>query len=155
MKINHHLNLLVSAVVKRSGICRATVEQVLPAVFDEIRYQLAEGKKRCVPIESFGTFGTKALPWRKHTYTYKGVTKTVIKEPTLRIKFLPTRNFRREIESGTFDPTRRSFYRHPKDPAIRRRKDIKYKPMKEGATIFKGQTMPLKDPSEDISQQEK
>ena len=69
-----YLTRLSAAVVKRSGICQATVEQVLPALFDEIRYQLIEGRYHCVPIESFGTFGIVEIPERQYHYTYLFIT---------------------------------------------------------------------------------
>lgn len=118
----------ISAVVKRSGICRATVEQVLPAVFDEIRHQLCEGSK-CVPIESFGTFAVIDIPERKRRYNYKDVDEVRTLPPTQRLKFAPTRNMRRELTEHRFDPSRRSFQRHPADPPIRKRKALRYVPM--------------------------
>ena len=117
----------ISAVVKRSGICRATVEQVLPAVFDEIRCQLSEGS-RCVPIESFGTFAVIDVPERKRRYNYKDIDEIRTLAPTQRLKFAPTKNMRREIQERRFDPSRRSFTKHPSDPPIRKRKSLVYQP---------------------------
>lgn len=131
------------AVTKRSGICQATVEVVLPALFDEIRYQLVEGKSPCVPIESFGTFGVVEIPERQHLYTYKGANELRTLAPTKRLKFYPTRSFRREIDSGQFDPTRKSFSRHPQDPPIRKRKNMQYQPNKKGI-VYKGATSKVK-----------
>ena len=111
----------ISAVVKRSGVCRATVEQVLPAVFDEIRYQLTEGC-HFVPIESFGTFAVVDIPERKYHYTYGGRDEIRTVPPCKRLKFAPASNMRREVQAGTYDPTRRSFTRHPKDHPGRPRK---------------------------------
>lgn len=137
-----YLQKFAAAVVKRCGICQATVEQVLPAVFDEIRYQLIEGHYPCVPIESFGTFAVVDIPERQYHNTYKGADEIKILPATRRLKFAMTRNFKRELQEGRFDPSRRSFSRHPKDPAIRRRKNMKYQPMRHG--ISKGQTTPVK-----------
>ena len=137
-----YLQRIASNVVKRSGICQATVEQVLPALFDEIRYQLCEGKYNCVPIESFGTFGIVEIPEREYHYTYKGADEMRTLPPCKRLKFLPARNLRREVENGQFDPTRKSFRRHPDDPPIRKRKNMKYQPNKKG--VFKGQTQIIK-----------
>lgn len=134
---------LAKAVTKRSGICQATVEQVLPAVFDEIRFQLIEGRYHCVPIESFGTFGIIEIPEREYHYTYKGADEMRTLPPTKRLKFYPTRSMRREIENGQFDPTRQSFKRHMEDPAIRKRKNMKYQPNKHG--VFKGATQQIKN----------
>ena len=125
MRPANYRNHFISAVVRRSGICRATVEQVLPAVFDEIRCQLSEGA-RCVPIESFGTFAVVDIPERTRRYTYKGADEVRTLEPTQRLKFLPTKNMRREVTEGRFDPSRQSFHRHPDDPAIRTRKHLAY-----------------------------
>lgn len=119
----------VSAVSKRSGICKATVEQVLPAIFDEIRYQLVEGKIPHVPIDSFGTFAIKEMPRRQYHDTRGGKDKLRILEPKKIIKFAPAHNLAKEVERGVFDPTRKAFTRHPDDPIIRRRKDFKYKPL--------------------------
>lgn len=121
----------ISAVVKRSGISRATVEQVLPAVFDEIRFQLSEGV-RCVPIESFGTFAVVDIPERQYRYTYGGRDEIRTIAPTIRIKFAPTKNLRREVNASSFDPTRRSFVHHPAEPPVRRLKALKYKKRQKG-----------------------
>ena len=115
----------ISQVVKRSGIAKATVEQVLPAVFDELRYQLSEGA-RCVPIESFGTFAVVDIPERTYHYTYGGRNEDRTIAPTQRLKFAPTKNMREEILTHTFDPTRRSFTHNPKDPPIRKKKELQY-----------------------------
>jgi nucleoid DNA-binding protein len=114
-----YLTKLASAVSKRSGICQATVEQVLPALFDEIRYQLCEGPWPCVPIESFGTFAITEKPERQYKVRGKDEWKTL--PPKKFIKFSPTRNFSREMVAGQFDESRRSFSRHPQDPPIRTR----------------------------------
>ena len=143
MQPKEYLQRLAAAVTKRSGINQATVERVLPAVFDEIRYQLIEGKYPCVPIESFGTFGVVTLPKRKHHYTYKGADEWRELPETKKLKFYMTRNFRRELEAGEFDSTRQSFRRHPKDPAIRKRKNMKYQPNRHG--VFKGATIKVDD----------
>ena len=128
MMPKENCNRFVSAVVKRSGICKATVEQVLPAIFDEIRYQLVEGKYPCVPIDSFGTFATKEMPRRQYHNTRGGKNELRILEPKKIIRFVAAHNFLCELQRGEFDPTRRAFTRHPDDPIIRRRKSIKYKP---------------------------
>lgn len=137
-----YLQFLSAAVVKRSGICQATVERVLPALFDEIRQQLCEGQYPCVPIESFGTFTVVDIPERQHLYTYKGRNELRTLAPTKRLKFAPTRNLRREVEDGHFDPTRQSFRRHPKDPAIRKRSALVYRPCRDG--VYKGATKKVK-----------
>lgn len=129
----------IAEVVRRSGICRATCEQVVPAVIDEIRYQLTEGKL-FVAIESFGTFAIKEYPLRQHLYTYKGKTELRTLQPKKVIKFAPTRNFRQEVQAGQYDPERRAFVHNPKDPRIRFRSSVKYHPnsgeMHRGVTKF-------------------
>lgn len=120
-----YLSQFAANVVKRSGVCKATVEAVLPAVFDEIRYQLTEGTL-CVPIESFGTFAVVEVPERTRRYTYKGADEMRTLPATLRLKFAPTRNLRREVDAQQFDPSRKSFSRHPKDPKIRKRCNMRY-----------------------------
>lgn len=120
-----YLQSFAANVVKHSGICKATVEAVLPHVFDEIRRQLTEGTL-CVPIESFGTFAVIQIPERTRHYTYKGLDEYRTLPPVLKIKFRPTRNFQREVDAQRFDPTRRSFTRHPDDRAIQKRKHMKY-----------------------------
>ena len=137
-----YLTRLSAAVVKRSGICQATVEQVLPALFDEIRYQLIEGRYHCVPIESFGTFGIVEIPERQYHYTYCGKDEMRTLPPKRRLKFYPTRNMRREMEQGIFDPSRQSFKRHPDDPPIAKRKAMKYRPLRK--EVYKGATKKLK-----------
>lgn len=142
---------MVAAVVKESGICKATVEQVLPVVFDVIRRELVEGQYHCVPIESFGTFALVDIPERQHLYTYKGANELRTLPPTKRLKFAPTRNLRCEVEQGRFDASRQSFRRYPGDPAIRKRKHMDYHPCKNG--IHKGTTeykKPIKDKDSEI-----
>ena len=121
-----YLHRMTAAIVKRSGIARPTVEAVLPYVFDEIRYQLTSGERLCVPIESFGTFAVVDIPERKRHYTYKGADEIRTLPPTRRLKFAPTRNLKREIAERQFDPSRKSFSRHPDDPPIRKRRALKY-----------------------------
>lgn len=121
----------VAAVVERSGICRPTVEAVLPAVFDQIRYELSEGTL-CVPVEGFGTFAVIDIPERERKYSYKRDVPEIRKLPRKKqLKFAPTRNLRRDVENGRFDPTRKSFSRHPKDPPARGRSHLKYNPRKK------------------------
>ena len=141
-----YLTRLAAAVVKRSGICQATVEQVLPALFDEIRFQLCEGKYKCVPIESFGTFGVVEIPERQYHYTYCGKDEMRTLPPKRRLKFYPTRNMRREMEQGIFDPSRQSFKRHPDDPPIRKRKDMNYQSFRK--QVYKGPTQKLNHPND-------
>jgi len=140
MQPKEFLQRFSADVVKRCGICQATVEQVVPAVFDEIRQRLIEGRYPCVPIDSFGTFGVVTKPQRRYHYTYKGADEWRELPPKKVLKFYMSRNFRLELERGQYDPSRKSFTRHPKDPAIRKRKNMKYQPLKgqvhKGATIF-------------------
>ena len=143
MSPGKYKSILIAAVVKRSGICRATVEQVLAATFDEIRFQMAEGAG-CVPIESFGTFYTVDIPEREHWYSYKDKHELRHLPPTKRLKFKPTKSFKREvIDDQRFDPTRRSFERHPEDPPIKARMALKYQGG-NGKTVHKGKTVYLK-----------
>lgn len=119
-----YLRKFAAAVVERSGVCKATVEAVLPHVFDEIRYQLTEGSL-CVPIEGFGTFAVTEKPERQYKVRGKDEWKTLA--PKKFIKFSPTRNFNREMVAGQFDESRRSFSRHPQDPPIRKRAHMQYR----------------------------
>ena len=122
----------ISAVVKRSGICKATVEQVLPAVFDEIRYQLSEGAGQ-VPIESFGTFIVVDIPERQYHYTYGNHDEIRTCAATQRLKFASARNLRREVlETHRFDPSRRSFTHHHDDPPLRKKNKLGYKKNQKG-----------------------
>lgn len=116
-----HFRRMVAATVKQSGICRATVEQVLPAFIDVVRRQLCEDPKHCVMIESFGTLAVKEVPARQYHYVRKshGIDRWVERPPKRVLKFAPTRNMRREIEAGKFDPTRKGFIHHPDDPRLR------------------------------------
>lgn len=117
----------VAAIVQRSGLSRPTVEAVLPHVFDEIRYQLTEGSL-CVPIESFGTFHVKDVPEHEYLYNRNNANRICIVPAKRQIKFVPTRNLRTEMEQGRYDPTRKSFVHHPKDPRISKRNDLRYRP---------------------------
>lgn len=125
-----YLNKLAKLVSKRSGICIATCEQVIPALFDEIRYQLCEGDCRCVPIESFGTFGVVDIPEREYPYDYKGVKKMRRLPAKKRMKFYSARHMRLEIESSHCDTSRQAFVRHPDDPPIRKLNAMRYRSMK-------------------------
>lgn len=131
---------LAAAIVERSGICRATVEAVLPHVFDAIRYEIVEGRYHCVPIESFGTFYSHVKPKRRYHNTYKGADEWREIPEKRFFKFAPTRNMRREMEKGEYDPSRRSFTRHPDDPAIRKRREMRYRP-KRGDIPMDGMTI--------------
>ena len=148
-----YLKKIAAAVSKRSGICQATVEQVLPAFIDEVRFQLSEGRLS-VPIESFGTFAMIEIPEREHQYTYKGVTSTKHLPPKKKIKFAPAKSFRREIETGHYDNSRKSFSRHPKDPVLRNRAQMAYRPerrdqINKGATRFIKPTTDSTDSTDD------
>ena len=121
-----YLQKLAAAVSKRSGICQATVETVLPALFDEIRYQLIEGQRPCVPIDSFGTFAVVDVPERERRYVYKDTDEVRHYPATKRLKFRPAYNMKRELDRGEYDPTRHSFSRHPQDPIIRKRQNMMY-----------------------------
>lgn len=125
MRPHDYKEHFIAAVVRRSGICRATVEQVLPAVFDEVRFQLTEGYG-CVPIESFGTFALIDYPEREYHYTYK-CDKIVTVPAKKRLKLRPARNLRNEIEAGKFDPTRHAFTHDPHDPPLSMKKDMRYR----------------------------
>lgn len=117
-------------IVKRSGLARPTVEAMLPHVFDEIRYILTEEKCQCVPIEGFGTFAVIDKPEHEFLY-HRGDLKEIRIVPAKKvIKFAPTRNLRQEVDAGHFDPTRKSFSRHPGDPAIRKRQEMRYRKVK-------------------------
>lgn len=130
---------IVNAVIAESGICRATVEQLVPAVFDVIRRELIEGHYHCVPIESFGTFAIVDIPERKYEYNYKGTREVRTLPPTKRMKFAPTRSMLREVKAGKFDPTRKSFICHPDDPPARWRTQLAYQPNRSG--MHKGKTI--------------
>lgn len=125
-----YMKIFAANVVRRSGIARPTVEALLPHIFDEIRWQLTEGTL-CVPIESFGTFAVVDIPERKRHYTYNGADEIRTLPPKKQLKFAPTKNLRREVNSGRFDETRRSFSRHHDDPPIRKRKNMGYNPRRE------------------------
>lgn len=140
-----YFQMMVANIVQRSGIARPTVEAVLPAVFDEIRYQLCQGE-RCVPIESFGNIAVVDIPERQRRYTYGGRDEIRTLPPKKRIKFAPTRNLRREVDNGLFDPSRRSFSRHPHDPAIRARSHMAYNPRKQ---VYIGQVQKNSNHSND------
>ena len=130
MQPHKYYEKFAAAVVKRSGIAKATVMAVLPAVFDEIRYQLTEGNGS-VPIESFGTFAVKDVPEHEYLYNHNNANRVCIVPAKKQIKFAPTRNMRREVAEQQYDPSRRSFVHHPKDPVIRQRRDLRYRKVKD------------------------
>ena len=134
MSPGKYKGILIAAVVKRSGICRATVEQVLAATFDEIRFQMAEGSE-CVPIQSFGTFAVVDYPERQYRCMKDGQPVVRTTPAKRRFKFAPTKNMRREIEQRRFDPSRQSFHQHPDDPFIRTRRSLQYKGSKQGLVL--------------------
>lgn len=119
---------LVQDVSKRSGICQSTVEQVIPALFDEIRLKLVQGTYPCLPVESFGTFAVVEKPARRYHYyrPEKGIDRWVDLPVQRRLKFGMARNMKRELERGEFDPSRKAFVQHPDDPPIRRRHGMRY-----------------------------
>lgn len=143
------LQKFAAAVVKRSGICQATVEQVLPAVFDEIRFQLIEGRYPCVPIDSFGTFGVITKPERRYHYyrPSKGIDEWRTLPPKKVLKFAAAYNLRRELNADQYDPTRKSFSRHPCDPIIKKRNKMLYIPDKRPMSKA-GQTETVKTTDE-------
>ena len=121
MEPKKYLYQLAQAVSKRSGISINTCQVVLPALFDELRYMLCEGRYRVFTIESFGTLAVRELPQRHYTRRYaNGITQVVDLPPKLVVKFTPTRNL-----------TRQSFVVHPDDHPIRTRKRIEAKPRKK------------------------
>lgn len=134
-----YLHELASAVSKRSGVSVATCEVVLPALFDEMRYMLCEGRYRCVTVESFGTLAVRERPPRHYKRVLPdGTTQNVHLDSHLVVKFSPTRNLRREVEASRFDPTRQSFVVHPDDHPLRTRKMIDYRPKKKKAIPMVG-----------------
>lgn len=134
MEPKKYLYKLAQSVSKRSGISIATCQVVLPALFDELRYTLCEGKYRCVAIESFGTLIVKELPRRHYTRRNPDGTTYQVELPAkFVVKFLPTRNLRHEVESSRYDPSRQSFTIHPEDHGIRTRKAIGSKAKKRKA----------------------
>lgn len=145
-----YLKKIASAVSKRSGICQATVEQVLPAFIDEVRFQLTEGKLS-VPIDSFGTFALIDIPERQHLYTYKGANELRTLPPKKKLKFAPARSFRRELEAGVFDASRKAFCRHPKDPILRNRAQMAYRADRKDQ-INKGATRFIKPTTDDTDE---
>lgn len=118
-----------AAIVQRSGIARPTVEALLPHVFDEIRYQLTEGRGE-VLIEGFGTFAVIERPEHEYLYNRDGANRVCIVPAKKKIKFAPTRNLTDEVNRGQYDHSRRSFVRMPGDPYVRRRHDLRYKRVK-------------------------
>jgi len=109
-------------------------------VFDEIRYRLTEGKTPSIQIESFGTIAVIDKPAHQYLSHYKGVERVCDVAAQKVIKFAPSRNLKREINAGRFDPTRRSFVHHPADPTLRKRQDMRYNPRPVNARPIKPAT---------------
>ena len=126
MQPHKYFQKFAAAIVKRSGICKATVEAVLPAVFDEMRDQLTEGTQ-CIPIEGFGTFAVIDRPEHEFLYHRGDIQEIKTVPAQKKIKFAPTRNLTNEVNRGQYDDARRSFVHMPGDPLLRKRKDMRYR----------------------------
>ncbi len=125
MEPKKYLYKLALAVSKRSGINIATCQVVIPALFDEMRYMLCEGRYRCVTVESFGTLTVKELPKRHYNRRFPDGHVEVVGLPNkLTLKFLPSRNMRQEVEQSKFDPSRQAFALHPDDHPLRTRRAV-------------------------------
>lgn len=136
MQPKKYLYKMAQAVSKRSGISINTLLVALPAIFDEMRYTLCEGKYRCITIESFGVLSVKERPQRHYTRRFPdGHTENIDLPPKLVIKFSPSRNMRLEVEASKYDPTRQSFVLHPDDHPLRTRLKIEPKPKKKAFNI--------------------
>lgn len=122
---SHRLRKLASAVSKRSGISLQTLEVAIPAIFDEIRYQLAEGDQYVI-IESFGTFASIIIPERQRHYVYGDVDEVRTLPPKRKIRFSPSTGMRHDVEAGRFDTARRSFELKAGDPKPRSRAGMLY-----------------------------
>lgn len=134
MQPKKYLYKLALAVSKRSGISINTCQVVLPALFDEIRYRLAEGDFRCITVESFGTLTVKELPKRHYNRRFSdGHVERVDLPNKYVVKFLPSHNMRMEVEASKFDPTRHSFVLHPDDHPLRTRRILGKKPKQRNA----------------------
>ena len=122
---SHRLRKLASAVSKRSGISLQTLEVAIPAIFDEIRHQLAEGDQYVI-IESFGTFASITIPERQRHYVYGDVDEVRTLPPKRKIRFAPAAGMRHDVEAGHFDTDRRSFELKVGDPKPRSRAGMLY-----------------------------
>ena len=87
---------LIALTVKRSGICQATVEQVLPACFDIIRETIVTGQNRgSVLLPGFGTFYAQK---RKINVADPKNPGQRIQGYRLAPRFMPTTGFRADVE---------------------------------------------------------
>ena len=131
MQPKKYLYKLAQAVSKRCGISLATCQVVLPALFDEMRQTLCEGKYRCVTVESFGSFVVRQRPARHYKRIEKDGTTRLVELPSgLIVKFLPANNLKREVAESRFDPTHEAFSLFPGEHGIRVRKAIESKSKK-------------------------
>lgn len=127
-----YLHKLAQAVSRRSGISVNTCLVLLPALFDEMRQTLCEGRYRCVTVENFGSFVVRQRPARHYRRLKKDGTSHLVElPPRLIVKFVPTRNLKNEVELSKFDPTRESFTIYPGERGIRVRKAIESKAKKK------------------------
>lgn len=98
---------LIAMTVKRSGICPATVEQVLPACFQIIREAIVTGEHRgSVLIPGFGTFYAQNRKTNVADPAHPGQRITGYK---LVPKFLPTTGFKDDVLREQPNPDARCF----------------------------------------------
>lgn len=98
---------LIAFVSKRSGICPATVERVLPACFQIIRETLVTGEHHgSVLLPSFGTFYAQNRKINVADPKHPGQR---IQGYRLTPRFLPTAGFRDDVEREQVSPDVRCF----------------------------------------------
>ena len=144
-----YLHKLAQAVSRRSGISINTCLVLLPAIFDEMRQTLCEGRYRCVTVESFGSFVVRQRPARHYKRIEKdGTTHMVELPPRLIVKFLPANNLKREVAESRFDPTHEAFALFPGEHGIRVRKAIESKGKKKKVFIAMDGLVELDNPKD-------
>lgn len=112
----------VEAVMEQSGVDRATIEHVVPVVFDVIRQQLCQGER--VRIANFGVFFPLKLKERTVINNTGHTPRTHVLPAEWRPRFRPADTFTAELRARLYDADRTSFHRtgEPNLPHLRGRK---------------------------------
>ena len=100
---------LIDETIRRSGVCRQTVEYLLPICFDIIRETVVTGENDGrVCINGFGTFYSSNTGTR--TVISPLLPGQILKVPKkVRPRFSPTSGFFNDLESRIHNPTSMPF----------------------------------------------
>lgn len=115
---------LITFVSQRSGVCTATVGQVLPAVFDIIRETVITGQNHgTVRLDGFGTFYAQN---RKTNLADPGHPGQRIRGYKLTPRFSPVLSFKEEVLHEQVNPNVHAFQRNHSHDEARHQRNRKY-----------------------------